>query len=65
MDRSMKETPRRRITVTSSFIGISTDLQGNREGEVLLCPTPFLAGFWTDIYRRREWFFLHLGLFAA
>jgi hypothetical protein len=28
----MKETPRRRITVTSSLIEIETDQLGNREG---------------------------------
>ncbi len=38
--RRLKETPRRRITVTSSFIGISTDQLRNREGQVLPPPPP-------------------------
>jgi hypothetical protein len=47
----MKETPRRRITATSSFHEISTDQLGNRvvvRGEALLFPHPSEAGFWTD-----------------
>jgi hypothetical protein len=40
IDFSMKETPRRRITDTSSLIKISTDQLGNRSGD---------GGFWADI----------------
>jgi hypothetical protein len=49
--QTMEETPRRRITVTSSFHEISTDQLGNRvvvRGEALLIPHPSEAGFWTD-----------------
>jgi hypothetical protein len=45
----MKETPRRRITVTSSLIEISTDQLGNNvvvREESLPLPT---AGVWTNL----------------
>jgi hypothetical protein len=42
----MKETPRRRITVTSSLFDISTDQLGNREGEAFVTPpTPSTSRF--------------------
>jgi hypothetical protein len=63
----MKETPRRRITVTSSLSEISTDPLGNwvlvKGGRVTQpAPTPsFTACFGTDVSRRRERLILHLG----
>jgi hypothetical protein len=50
----VKETPKRRITVTSSLNGISTDQLGNRvvvRGKALLSPSPplYAAGIWTDV----------------
>ncbi len=59
----MKKKPRI-ITVTSSLIEISTDQYGgDGEGLLLLRPSPFfsIAGFWTDISRRREQFFFNPG----
>jgi hypothetical protein len=51
---NMKETPRRRRTVTSSLNELSTDQLGNKKRvrrEVLSRPPPPLsvAGFWVDI----------------
>jgi hypothetical protein len=63
---SMMQTPTRRITVTSSVKEISTDQLENRmgvRGVTPFTPVPPTAGFWTDIQRRRELFFLHLGYF--
>jgi hypothetical protein len=50
----MKETPRRRITVTSSLNEISMDQQGNKWGGG--CE----GGGGLDIQRRRERLFIHL-----
>ena len=52
MESAMKETQRRRITVTSSLNEISTDQLGN--GVVLrnvtsTTPLPPTAGIWTNI----------------
>jgi hypothetical protein len=53
MNVSMKETPRRRITVTSSFqrnIHGSVGYLGGGVGALLSgAPPLFTAGFWTDI----------------
>ncbi len=49
-----KETPMRRMTVTSSLNDIST-----REGVTPPAANPF----WIDISRRHEWIFLHSDTF--
>ncbi len=78
LSQLIKETPRRRITVTSSSNEMSTDQLtntcrcwwgGGGEG-FLLSPQPLsIGGFWTHIWRRRERFssqsneFIHLWKF--
>jgi hypothetical protein len=60
----MKETPRRRITVTSSSNEISSDRLGKRvlvreRGVTPFSPTHFYSRFiWTKRRRRSEQFFL-------
>jgi hypothetical protein len=56
----MKETPRRRITVSSYLKEISTDQVKNSvvvRGEALLCPPAPLstAGFFLDIHLKTKW----------
>jgi hypothetical protein len=48
---NLKETPRRRITVTSSLNEISTNQLGNVSGDKQESITPPAANaFWIDIY---------------
>jgi hypothetical protein len=62
-----QETLRRRIKVTSSLNEIATDqlenwVVGEEERRYSAYPPPLsITGFWTDIERRRERFFLQFG----
>jgi hypothetical protein len=47
----MKETPRMRLTVTSSLIEISTDPLGNTEGVRWGSPHPFLQKTYGQIFK--------------
>jgi hypothetical protein len=46
----MKETPKKRITVTSSLNEISTGQLGKLGGGEMSLPAHFTAGFWTNTY---------------
>jgi hypothetical protein len=59
----MKETSMRRITVTSSVS--ETSMEQLEKGVSL--PRYYLsaAGFWIDIYRQCDWFFITLDIFMV
>jgi hypothetical protein len=61
----MKETHKRRITVTSSLNQISTDQLGNGGGGGVLRPTPFYSRL-LDWYFKTSWtVFLHPHIFFS
>ncbi len=59
----MKETPRKENNSYVVFIwniyGSAGKVRGG--GVTPPAPAPYYAGFWPDIWRRRERFLLHLG----